>query len=144
MIEKILVLDGAYHFGNNLGIFQGACFVGLRLQLPVVVTWIDDDPATTEVFLWFETHDVETWDPGQWAGHAVLINDTEIGRLKDPADVTGRTETFKLGIDKGTLQGLIDPSGNATLSIVLERKPQHPALVDDFVLTRIDTVDMVM
>ena len=144
MADRSLVIECAYHFGNNLGIFGQASFVGLRLQLPVVVTWISDDPSASEVSLWVETHDIETWDPEQWAGHAVLINDTEIGRLKDPANVTGRTEVFKLTIDKTAVRRLIDGSGNATLSVVLERQPQHPILADDFVLTRIETVDMVM
>ena len=144
MADRVLVLTCNYHFGDNLGVFEGACFVGLRLQLPVVVSWISDDPSTAEVFLFIETHDVETWDPQGWRGHAVFINDTEIGRLKDPVDVAGRNETFKLGIDKETLRGLVGPTGNATLSVVLERQPKHPTLVDDFVLTRVETVDMAM
>jgi len=141
---KILVMTGNYHFGNKPGLFQDAPFVGKTLVLPVVITYVD--ASAPDVILFFETHDIETW--GTWNGHRVLLNGQQIGALKDPADVFGRTEIFRLIIPMKRFLEIIDHSAGlptkADLQLVLEVQPAHPALADDFVLTRIDTGEQVV
>ena len=135
MTKSILVLGGSYHFGDNAGIFQGATYVGHKLTLPVRKTWIDDK-AETIAFV-FESHDVETW--GTWKGHQVSINGSEIGRIKDKADTTGRVELTTLEVKKEDFLKLLNQKENFTLEIELERQAANPGLADDFVLTRIAT-----
>ena len=137
MPNPILVLSGKYHFGDNAGVFQNATYIGHQLVLPVRKTWLDDKADT--VAFYFSTHDVETW--GDWKGHKVAINGTEIGRIKDVADTVGEIETTKLELTKAEFIKLLDRSDNFSLSIELEKQITLPGLADDFVLTRIATSD---
>lgn len=139
--NKILVMTGNYQFGNNPGLFQEAPFVGKSVIFPVSVTYVD--VTATDVRLYFDTHDIETW--GDWMGHQVLLNGEEVGRLKDPADRFGRAETFEVIIKMADFLRIINYGGGmpskVELQIVLDTQPAHPGLADDFVLMRIDTSD---
>ena len=140
MSEDIVVLVGNYHFGDNVGFFQNATYIGYELILPVYINWIDQ---VDEVVLKIETHDIETW--GNWLGHAVYLNNREIGRLKDPNDTWGRIEKYEIKIPTKLLKEILGgDTGRALLRIVTEKQDAHPTLTDDFVLTRIDTVKFAM
>lgn len=135
MKGSILVISGDYHFGDSPGIFQGATYVGHRLALPLRKQWINEE-AESVAFLLL-THDVETW--GQWQGHRVLINDVEIGRIKDSGDTSGQGEQTVITMKRVAFHKLLGGSDQFTLSVELERQVPSPGLSDDFVLTRIDT-----
>ena len=142
--QRILVVTGNYQLGNNPGLFQEAPYVGLILRLPVSVTWVD--MKRPEVKFFIETHDIETW--GTWNGHAVLLNGTEIGRLKDPNDTLGRVEQFEITIPTAQFASITGYSAGkvatVTLEVVLETQPAQPGFADDFVLTRVETNDAVV
>lgn len=145
--DRILVLDGKYHLGDDPGVFQGVPWVGSALILPMRYEWINDDPVTApevkHIRFIFETRDIETWS--DWQGHAVLINNTEIGRLKDRGDRKhSGIETHIIAVDKNVFLGLVGPSQMFDLSIVLERQAADPGCADDFLLTRIDALDIAV
>jgi hypothetical protein len=143
-VSKILVMTCDYQLGNNPGAFSPSAFVGLDLTLPVSVTWLDT--SKPDVHLYVETHDIETW--GTWNGHAVKLGSTEVGRLKDPNNVFGRAEVFDIVIPMGTFIAATGYSAGqpckTMLQVVLEQQPANPGLVDDFVITRVDTSDNVV
>ena len=41
-MDRILVITGDYHFGDNAGIFQEASYIGYCLKLPLRKTWINN------------------------------------------------------------------------------------------------------
>ncbi len=134
-MTNILWVAGRYQLGDDPGLFQDAHYVGHALELPFRKTWIDDSAQT--VTLLIHTTDVETW--GAWQGHSVLLNGTEVGRLKDASDTQGGTEIFQLPLARGTLDGILSGEDNFLLRVEIERQPSQPGLADDFVLTRIET-----
>jgi hypothetical protein len=99
LMTPIVLITGRYQLGNDAGIFQDALYIGFELRLPFTRTWMDQ--AASDITFVFYTHDVETW--GAWQGHRVAINNVEIGRLKDPDDVQGESEVFRLAIPRATL-----------------------------------------
>ena len=135
MANAILVVSGSYHFGDNPGIFQNSTYVGHQLMLPVRKTWLDE--RVEKVAFYFGTHDVETL--GNWQGHRVTINGTEIGRIKNTGGTTGLAETIKLEVKKDDLLRLLNGKDNFTLAIEYEKQAAVHGLGDDFVLTRIAT-----
>ncbi|MBV8686897.1 MAG: hypothetical protein JOZ90_10995 [Alphaproteobacteria bacterium] len=132
-MTDILWVAGRYQLGNDPGLFQDAAYVGQTLALPFKKTWLD--PNATAVKLIIYTTDVETW--GSWSGHAVFINSTEVGRLKDPTDTMGPLERFELSIPVWTLNSALGGKDEFTLRVELEVQAAQPGLSDDFVLTRI-------
>jgi hypothetical protein len=134
-MTPIVLITGRYQFGNDAGLFQDAVYVGFELSLPLTKTWLD--PTAKDVVFIFYTHDVETW--GHWNGHRVAINDTEIGRLKDPDDAQGTNEVFRLSVPVADLNNALGGKDTFLLSIELEVQPATPGLSDDFVLWRIET-----
>jgi hypothetical protein len=132
-MTDILWVAGRYQLGNDPGLFQDAAYVGQGLALPFKKTWID--PNATVVKLIIHTTDVETW--GNWSGHAVLINNIEVGRLKDPTDTMGSIERFELSIPVSTMNAALGGKDEFALRVELEIQPAQPGLSDDFVLTRI-------
>jgi hypothetical protein len=75
----------------------------------------------------------------------VRINGTSIGKLKDRSDLQhGGLETHVIAIDIPTFKALVGPDKRFDMSIVLERQSAHPGWADDFMLTRIDTLDVVV
>ena len=137
MGSSILTICGDYHFGDNPGVFQNATYIGYQLVLPLRKTWIDGNSA--KVVFMFETHDIETW--GNWDGHKVAINGTEIGRIKDSGNSAGQTETVAIELSRTEFLRLLGSTDNFNLSIELEKQPASPGLADDFVLTRVATSD---
>jgi hypothetical protein len=136
MSNSILLISGSYHFGDNPGAFQNATYVGYQLVLPVRKIWLDE--RAEKLTFHFTTHDVETW--GDWKGHKVSINGTEIGRIKE-AGQAGASEITKLSLRRCEFVELLDGKDNFNLGIELEKQPAYPRLADDFVLTRIATSD---
>jgi hypothetical protein len=80
---------------------------------------------------------VETW--ADHLGHKVSINETEVGRLKDAADVLGRTEVFEFAMARPELEDALAGGDRFTLSIELDLGITGPRLADDFVVTRIES-----
>ena len=134
-MKPILVVRGSYHFGDSPGIFQDATYVGHQLVLPVRKMWLDERADLFAFF--FSTQDVETM--GDWRGHRVTINGTEIGRIKNIGHTAGNTETIKLEIKRDDLLKLLSEKDNFSLGIELEKRHATPGISDDFVLTRIAT-----
>jgi len=134
-MTPIVLITGRYQLGNDAGIFQDALYIGFELKLPFTKTWIDS--SATDITFIFYTHDVETW--GTWIGHRVSINGVEIGRLKDPDDVQGASEVFRLVVPRTTLDSALGGKDNFVLTVELEREPAMPGLADDFVLWRIES-----
>ena len=135
MANLILVVCGSYHLGDNPGIFQNSTYVGHQLVLPVRKIWLDE--RAEKVAFYFGTHDVETL--GQWKGHLVTINDTEIGRIKNTSGEAGMAGTSKIEVRRDDLLQILGGEDNFTLAIEYEKQPATPGLGDDFVLTRIAT-----
>jgi hypothetical protein len=131
----ILWASTRYHLGNNPGLFLDAQYVGHTLRLPFQKTWIDGDAAA--IGLVFHTRDVETWDGRR--GHKISINGVEIGRLSDRDSAQGDAEAFKLSIARPALNEALAGHDQFILAIDLEIDPDRPRLVDDFVLTRIES-----
>ena len=131
----ILWASTRYHLGNNPGLFLDAQYVGHTLRLPFQKTWIDGEAAA--IGLVFHTKDVETWD-GR-CGHKISINGVEIGRLSDAGSGQGDTEVFTLSVARQILDDLLAGRDQFVLAIDLEIDPDRPRLVDDFVLTRIES-----
>jgi len=129
MNDAVVLLTGAYHLGNNPGVFQDAQYVGLRLEFPARLTW--KPPAAVELI--FYTHDIETW--GGTGGHAVTINDTEVGRLKDVVNTHHPTEITSITIDKSVFDNAVGGEDTFRLGITVT----GGSLADDFVLTRVET-----
>lgn len=132
---KILWASTRYHLGSNPGLFLDAQYVGHTLRLPFQKTWIDSEAAT--IGLVFHTKDVETWDGRR--GHKVSINEIEIGRLSDRDSTQGDAEIFTLSVARSVLNDALAGHDQFTLAIDLEIDPDRPKLVDDFVLTRIES-----
>ncbi len=135
MANSILVVSGSYHFGDNPGIFQNSTYVGHQLVLPVRKMWLDD--RSDKVAFYFGTQDVETL--GNWKGHRVTINGTEIGRIKNLSGTAGTAETVKLEVKRDDLLRLLNEQDNFSLAIEYEKQAAMPGMGDDFVLTRIAT-----
>jgi hypothetical protein len=135
LMTPIVLITGRYQLGNDAGIFQDALYIGFELRLPFTRTWMDQ--AASDITFVFYTHDVETW--GAWQGHRVAINNVEIGRLKDPDDVQGESEVFRLAIPRATLEAALAGKDTFILSVELDVQPASPGLADDFVLWRIET-----
>jgi hypothetical protein len=134
-MTPIVLITGRYQLGNDAGLFQDALYIGFELKLPFTKTWID--PSATDITFIFYTHDVETW--GTWSGHRVSINGVEIGRLKDPDDVQGVSEVFRLAVPRTTLDAALGSEDNFVLAVELDRQPASPGFADDFVLWRMET-----
>ena len=135
MAKPCLVVSARYHFGDSPGIFQDATYVGHQLVLPVRKVWLDE--RTDQVAFYFSTTDVETL--GDWRGHRVTINGTEIGRIKNHGHTAGDADTTKLDVTLDVLHKLLGQKDNFSLAIELEKRPATPGLSDDFVLTRFAT-----
>lgn len=135
MANPILVVSGSYHFGDNPGIFQNSTYIGHQLVLPARKTWLDDRAEKLAFF--FSTTDVETL--GNWRGHRVTLNGTDIGRIKNIGGTPGLPDTVKIEVSSDDLRRLLDGKDNFTLVIEYEKHPTIPGLGDDFVLTRIAT-----
>ncbi|MDJ0514071.1 MAG: hypothetical protein QNJ62_11580 [Methyloceanibacter sp.] len=129
MNDAVVLLTGAYHLGNNPGVFQDAQYVGLRLEFPARLTW--KPPAAVELI--FYTHDIETW--GGTGGHAVTINGTEVGRLRDVVNTQHPTEINTITIDKAVFDNAVGGGDEFRLGIAV----RGGTLADDFVLTRVET-----
>jgi hypothetical protein len=134
-MTPVLMIAGRYHLGDTPGIFQDAVYVGHELNFPFNGPWFD--PAAATIGLRFHTTDVETW--GNWDGHRVLVNGTEVGRLKDPDDQFGSAELFTLVVDKHTLVQAIGGSNNFVVTVALEHQPAQPGMADDFLFLRFET-----
>ncbi len=132
MANNILILDGSYHLGDNFGVFQSSTYIGLKLALPLKQTWIN--PDVDVVSFVFSTTDVETW--GNWLGHKVSINNTEIGRLKDPNNSSGSSEEFVIDIEKSTYIQLLGGVKNFVLEIELDRQEAMPGRAIGFKLNQ--------
>ena len=135
MANQVLVVSGSYHFGDNPGIFQNSTYVGHQLVLPVRKMWLDE--RADKVAFYFGTQDVETL--GNWKGHRVTLNGTEIGRIKNHGGPAGMAETIKLEVKRDELIRLLDHKDNFSLAIEYEKQAAQPGFGDDFVLTRIST-----
>ena len=135
MANQILVVSGSYHFGDNPGIFQNSTYVGHQLVLPLRKTWLDE--RADKMAFYFGTQDVETL--GNWKGHRVTLNGTEIGRIKNTGGSTGMAETVKLDIKQDDLLKLLGGDDNFSLAIEYEKHATAAGMGDDFVLTRIAT-----
>lgn len=135
MAKPVLLICGSYHFGDGPGTFQDATYIGHQLVLPVRKVWLDD--RADHVSFYFSTHDVET--VGDWRGHRVTINGTEIGRIKNHGHTAGDVDTTKLDVALETLVKLLGGKDYFSLAIELEKRHATPGMADDFVLTRIAT-----
>ena len=113
---------------------------GRRCPLPVTKTWIDDNSDSIEFLV--STTDIETW--GDWEGHLVKINGTEIGRLKDAGNTMGREELFEISYPKADFLALLGGSDSFTLQVELERRSASVGFADDFVLSRISTKHLAL
>lgn len=141
--DRVLVRTHALHFGDNPGVFHDAAYVGGHVTFPMQLKWFDPSPQVRKLRWVFRTQDLETW--GNANGHAVLVNNTEIGRLKDKDDGNPEgIDTHTIAVSKADLLALIGPSGKFNLSITLERGPSTGGLADDFVLLRTETVDFTV
>jgi hypothetical protein len=134
-MNEILVVSGAYQLGDNPGLFQDSIYCGDLLSLPMTLVWLDQNASNVAFIVY--THDVETW--GNWSGHRVSINNVEIGRLKDPNDVQGRSERFELVVPRSKLESALGGANTFVVRIELERQPQVQGMADDFVVTRLAT-----
>ena len=135
MAIPILVVCGSYHLGDNPGIFQNSTYVGHQLVLPLRKVWMDDRAEKVSFFV--GTHDVETL--GNWKGHRVSLNGTEIGRIKNTGGVVGAAETVKFEVRREDLLRILGEKDNFLLTVEYEKQAATPGLGDDFVLTRIAT-----
>ncbi|WP_437973345.1 hypothetical protein WMF11_31120 [Sorangium sp. So ce295] len=138
--DRILVMACNLHFGDNPGIFQGSTYAGASMTIPMHLEWIDDRPEVKNIRFVFRTHDMETW--GGSEGHQIFVNDALIGRLADLGDLQpeGR-EAHVLPYPREKFLNLVGASRNFNLMISLERSAAAPGRADDFVLSRIETVD---
>jgi hypothetical protein len=133
MSDAIVFLTGAYHLGNNPGVFQDATYVGLKLEFPATVTWGGDG---ADVVFTIYTHDVESWSG--LGGHALKINGVQVGALIDADDAQHPNEIFQISVARAAFDAALNGAKQFTLGI--EIKPSGAAaLADDFVLTRIET-----
>ncbi len=133
MTNDILIIDGSYHLGNNAGLFQSSSFIGLKLALPLKQIWLN--PEAENVSFIISTTDIETW--GDWKGHKVSINDTEIDRLKDTNNAHGSREQFIIDLPKNRYLELLAGTDNFVLEVSLDRQESMPSFSDDFRLIRI-------
>lgn len=125
-----------FQLGDNPGAFPASTYIGLKLSLPVKVVSILD--AADSVHFVVSTSDLETW--GDWEGHKVSVNGSEIGRLNDALDGQGSPETFDIGCPKADFLALLGGANSFELEIELQRKLSAPGLSDDFILCGISVV----
>lgn len=133
MSERVILVSGSYHLGNNPGIFQGAKFVGLGLALPATVTW---KPSADEVAFIIHTHDVESW--GGQGGHALTVNGHKLGEIKDINNSAHPHEVSTIRVARTELENALGGNDYFRLGIDLN-VGNPPSLSDDFVLTRVET-----
>ena len=135
MAETIIFISGAYHLGNNPGVFQSASFAGLSLTFPATLTW---KPTANNIALVLHTHDVESW--GGTGGHTVKINQTKVGEIKDVNNADHPNEVTTIPMVRTDFEAILPGKDYFTIGIELHLTTP-PSMADDFVLTRIDTVD---
>jgi hypothetical protein len=133
MADTVIFVSGAYHLGNNPGIFQSAPFVGLSLVFPATLTW---KPTEVEVGFVIHTHDVESW--GGRGGHALTVNGTKLGEIKDCKNAAHPNEVTTILVPRTALEAALGGSDFFRLGIDVN-VGSAPSLADDFVLTRIET-----
>lgn len=148
MSERILVLTGAYHLGDNPGLFGGATWVGDRLSLPMRVEYAasQGDPV-----LLVEVHDLDVWQQG-WPGHHVFVDDQPVGRLlppfEEPAPVPPGGQVGPLRMPQVAVVNLgrerLKKGMRFRLVIAVDRQGGDAPLLDDFLITRIESVDWVI
>jgi hypothetical protein len=127
------IVEGPIHFGDNPAsdIFPGMPFVGLQKTFPLELVSIDADDLTLIV----RTRASETWGG---PGHQVLINNTNIGYLRDTSDQTGPSEIHNLTFTRATLTAALGASAQFQLTITVH--DLGGGMDDDFVLDRIEAV----
>lgn len=140
MAGEIIVLEGSYQFGNNIGVFQDATYVGFEMHLPIHVSWINDQ--VSEVTFIFKTHDIETW--ADWQKHEVWIGNTSLGSFRDNQNSGGTHEVFHFALDRQQAETIMPAGSNVILKIITGYDQAQPGMSDDFVLTRIDTRDIAI
>ena len=132
---SIFAFDCNKHLGDTIGAFLNADFAGLIFKVPLTVTWADE--ATEECKVILRTQYVETFS--SWDGHPVLLNDTEVGRIKDPSNVGGPQEITEIVISKASFPGVFDVGSKITLAIILEKQANQLGFLDDFLLSGVRT-----
>lgn len=148
MADRIVILTGAYHLGDNPGAFGDATWVGDRLSLPMR---IEHSPADTDATFLFEVRDVDVWDP-EWPGHHVVIDDEPAARLLPPFEPPPPIPSpGGVGLLRPPQIAVVTIDRNRfgdrrrfLMSIVVDRQRPGGSLIDDFVLTRIESVDWVI
>lgn len=135
-----MIWSGSLNLGDTPGVFNDASFAGLLLQIPVTITYIQDEAKepvrflleTTEVEIFGEKRHAVYWDwtPGQvFPGPVGFIDDTD--------QVPGKPEFHILEIPA-------EQAGTGQHSITIVVNPEVPAgLRDDFVLRRIEAHESV-
>ena len=123
------IVQGPFHFGDNPGAFGfSGPFVGLEKVFPLQIASIDADQLGLTIY----TSAIETLGGGP--GHQVLINDTNIGYLRD---VNGQpSEIHSLPFTRVQLMAILGASTQFQLKIKTE--DLGGGLDDDFVLDRIE------
>ena len=89
---------------------------------------------------------VQIWLPGQPVPpeFVTAANEPDWLVIAHQDQFESAIETHVLGVDKTQFITIVGTTRRFDLSIVVERQPAHPGLVDDFVLMRIDTLDVVV
>lgn len=143
-----LVWRGRTHLGSEPGVYGDACFSGLCAEWPLTLRKFDRNNAAGGVVrLRLEAEDVQTYSP--YPGHRVTV----FRYVPDPSP-GNRHGWRRLAADPAVEHWLKDdlleldivlPADYATVyaSVHVEvGTDMHPALYDDFVLTRLSLWSM--
>lgn len=127
------IVEGPFHFGDTptASGFRGP-FVGLEKAFPLQIASIDTD----ELGLTIYTSAIETLGGGP--GHQVLINDTNIGYLRDSTVQAGPSEIHHLVFTRAQLTAILGASTQFQLKIKVQ--DIGGGLDDDFMLDRIEAL----
>ncbi|MDJ0745529.1 MAG: hypothetical protein QNJ32_19495 [Xenococcaceae cyanobacterium MO_167.B27] len=135
-----IVWSGALNFGDTPGVFTNAQFVGLLVQIPVTLTFVQDNDDTPVRFL-LQTTDVEIFNnkkhPIFWDWNPGTPLPTPIGFIDDTELIPGHPEFHELSVAK-------DAATMGPHTITIQVNPEVSAgFKDDFVLERIEAENSI-
>ena len=121
------LIETHFQLGDNPGYYKGTRFVGMKLQMPLLLP----DPAEVDggVTIRLGTQYVETLNTSR---HVVSLNGTKIGEMTGGYFVEER-ETFDFFVERTAFETIYNSANPATLGVDVDDTPGQ-GLADDFVL----------
>ena len=105
--DRILVFTCNLHFGDNIGVFDSAAFVGSSVTIPMHASWINQDPQVKQMGIPKQIHHPKM-GPTNLIGSPVNLSDTP-PRFIRPAPLLGEHTVEILrhfGYDRKAIEGL--------------------------------------